>query len=237
MTTASPRWTMLPQSQRDTLEGRTGKAFTESLAPADFAAHIGRRERGDRDTRLAQRHGPGAIGAEPGPGRAAQRQQRRCRADPYFPLGRLEDEPVRPVEADEAVACLQGDAHPGQPGEPDARQRRGLEALGKDPPARSDEGRLAERNAPIAQMCRREACDRLHELRRRRAITREKDVLGFAMRQIEPAAPGKQEFARGRRHALVDHHRTATLGENLRCHQPSRAGADDGDRTAHAVRS
>ena len=92
--------------------------------------------------------------AEPGPGRAAQRQQGSRRAECVgSPLRRLEDEPVRPVEADERGGVFfRGDAHPGQPGASQrTRQRRGLEALREDPPARPDKGRLAERIAPVPQ--------------------------------------------------------------------------------------
>ena len=49
------------------------------------------------------------------------------------------------------------------------------------------------------------------QVRRGRAVSREKCRQRLAMREIEPAAPGHQEFAAGRRHAVIDRHLRAAV--------------------------
>src|SRR6201982_296688 len=48
------------------------------------------------------------------------------------------------------------------------------------------------------------------------------------MGEIEPAAPGHQEFAAGRRHGVIHRHAAAALRQRFRRHQPGGAGTDDG---------
>ena len=60
----------------------------------------------------------------------------------------------------------------------------------------------------------------------------------FAVREVEPAAPGHQEFAAGGRHRVVDSDVGAALRQHFGGHQAGGAGADDGDiigRWRHAT--
>ena len=61
------------------------------------------------------------------------------------------------------------------------------------------------------------------------AVARQEGLQGFAVGQIEPAAPGEQELAPDRRHGVVHRHRRARRGQLLCRHQARRSAADDGD--------
>ena len=67
------------------------------------------------------------------------------------------------------------------------------------------------------------------EMRHRLAVAREELRQRLAMREVEPASPGHQEFAAGRRHRVVDGDVRAALREHFGRHQAGGAGADDGD--------
>jgi hypothetical protein len=49
------------------------------------------------------------------------------------------------------------------------------------------------------------------------------------MGEIEPPAPGHQQFAPRRRHGVVDDRANAALRQHLRRHQSGWTGANDGD--------
>ncbi len=128
-----------------------------------------------------------------------------------------------------AMAQLQLHAHRVEPPQPGAQQRRSLERFRKNAAAGTDEGRLPQRIAPCAQAIRRKCFDRSRELRHRFAVAREKLRQRLAVREVEPATPGHQEFAAGRRHRIIDCYVGAALRQHLGRHQPGRTGADDGD--------
>ncbi len=158
----------------------------------------------DRNAGLRKRRDPAAVRPEPRPARAAERQHGHIR-----PVG--DDRAVGPREgeravlpSDEAVAHREGDAGVVEPAQPRAQQRRCLHRLGKHPAAGADEGRLAQRLAPVAQALRRKRRDRRAQRRVLRVVAAEKALQRFAVGEIEPAAAGEQEFPSDRRHAVVD---------------------------------
>jgi hypothetical protein len=119
------------------------------------------------------------------------------------------------------------------PPQPSAQQRRSLEALWEDAPARADESLFAQALAPLAQSLGRESLDRRPQMRSRRAIARHETLQRFGMREIEPAASRHEEFPRRRWRMVEDQRRGAGFGQGLGGHQSGRAGADD-ERSAVA---
>ena len=103
-----------------------------------------------------------------------------------------------------AVARLEHNARRVEPLEPGAQQRRRFQALRKHPPAGADKRLLPQALAPRRAACRAET-PRWH---RADAAARHHSVRGsverFAVREVEPAAAGEQEFPPGRRHAVVE---------------------------------
>src|SRR5436190_17243442 len=90
-----------------------------------------------------------------------------------------------------------------EPAQPRAQQRRRLERLWKHPAAGTDKCRLSQSVAPVAQRPGRKGVDSGFQLRHRFTIAREKLRQWLAVRQVEPAAPGHQEFAASRWHCVV----------------------------------
>src|SRR5277367_3605853 len=125
------------------------------------------------------------------------------------------------------MARAQLDAERLQPPQPGAEQRRRLEAARKNPPARTDERRLAERGAPSAQGVRREGLDCRAQTLARRPVAREETIQRLRMGEIEPAAAGEQKFARRGGGGVGDDDFAARFGERLRRHQTRGARADD----------
>ena len=81
-----------------------------------------------------------------------------------------------------------------EPSQPGAQQGRGLEPFRKHPPAGADKSRLSQGLAPFAQAIWRKGFDCGFQPRLCFAIAREKLMQRFAVREVEPAAPGHQEF-------------------------------------------
>lgn len=75
----------------------------------------------------------------------------------------------------------------------------------------------------------RKSFKRRPQPRRSRPIAAKKRLKRFGMGEIEPAAPGEQEFARRRTHGIIERHLRAPLSQNLGRHQPGGACADNGD--------
>ena len=166
---------------------------------------------------------------KPRPASAAKREHRRTRSDYPFAIRCLKPQSPLLVPASPAMPKRELYALRIQPPQPGAQQGRSLEALRKHPPAGADEGRLAQRVAPFAQPIRRKVGDHGFQPRRRFAIACKERGQRLAVGQIEPAAPGHQEFAAGRRHRVVDGDANAALRQHFRRHQPGWAGADDDD--------
>ncbi len=82
--------------------------------------------------------------------------------------------------------------------------------------------------AESAQIIRRERRNRVAQMRRGFAVTRQEALEFIAMREVEAAAAGDQEFPSGRRHALVERHRDTGGGQDVCGHQTGRSGADNG---------
>jgi hypothetical protein len=218
---------MAAERKRNALQRLPGEA-KEQIRPGDQKAAIRRLQRRDRDAGARERVGPPAVRAEPRPARAAERQHGCVRLDPARAIRRLEDEATLIVPSDKMMPQREPDAGRIEPAQPRAQQRRRLHGARKHPPARSDEGFLAERFAPRPQRVRRKCQDGGAQCVGP-AIAREKRLERLAVRQVEPAAPRHQELAAGRRHAVVDRHLRAALRQGLRRHQAGRAGADHRD--------
>jgi putative ABC transport system permease protein len=99
--------------------------------------------------------------------------------------------------------------------------------LRKHTPARSDECLNAQPRCPRAQIIRRERAYRRVDVFPRPAIARQEIIQRFRMREVEPAASGKQEFPRRVRHAFVNRNNPSCIGEHLSRHKSGRASADN----------
>ena len=130
---------------------------------------------------------------------ARLRASRRRAVHPAF---ENEDGPARPSRSSGDAARV---ARPSiQPPQPGPQQRRCLEGFWKNPPAGADKRFLPQRLAPVAQRLWRERFDGRCEMRHRLAVARKECGKRFAVREVEPASPGHQEFAAGRRHRVID---------------------------------
>jgi hypothetical protein len=68
-----------------------------------------------------------------------------------------------------------------------------------------------------------------------RAVMLQKTWQRFRMRQVQPTAPGNQQFARGRWNVIGYHHRGTCLRRRFRRHQAG--GASTNNQNAQALRS
>ena len=125
---------------------------------------------------------------------------------------------------------LEDDALLGKPREQRAQQRRGLEALGKDPAARADESFFAESGAEVAQILRREGALIRLQPRRSSGIAPQEEFEGLAVGEVQPTAPGHQKFARGARHMVEDLDARARAGKHVGRDEAGGSGPDDGAR-------
>ena len=82
----------------------------------------------------------------------------------------------------------------------------------------------------------RESLDRRAQPLRRRAVSRQETLERLAVREIEAAAPGEQEFSRRRGRGVVDDDAMAARRENFGGHEAGGAGAHD-DRARAFVTS
>ena len=142
---------------------------------------------------------------------------------------RLESQRAVIGPAGPAMARLEHDAGGIEPPEPGTQQRRCFQAFRKHPPARSDECLLPQPFTPRAQLCGRKRLDRTAQMRRRGAVASKKRIKRLRMGEIEPAAPGEQEFASRRRHAVEHRDVGAALRHHLGGHQPGRSRPNDRD--------
>src|SRR6266404_2198018 len=221
--------------QRHALQWLPLETIAKNVGPCNGEAGIGGPERGYPDAFGGEHLDPRSVGAEPRPAAAAERQHGRGGIDDARSIRRLKQQTTALVPTGPAVTQRELDACRVEPPQPDAQQGRSLERLWKHPAAGADEGRLSQRFAPVAQSLRRKRLDRGLETGRRFAVPGEKLRQRLAMREIESAASGHQEFAAGRRHRIIDGDARAALRKDFRRHQPGRTGTDDGDLgTCHA---
>ncbi len=198
-------------------------------APGEMQRAIGWSQRRQRDSRLGEGASPAAIRSKPRPGGAAEREDggvgrdlKRCAR------GVAEFQPAPLSEADEIMPHLEDHALSAEPCEERAQQGRSLEAFGKDPAARADKSLLAEPGAELAQVLRREGAQMRLEPRRGRAIARQERIERLAMGEVQPAAPGHQEFARRTGHMIENLDARAGARERLGRGEASGSGAEDG---------
>ncbi len=124
---------------------------------------------------------------------------------------------------------MKGDALIGQARQPGPQQGRCLHGFREDTAGRADEGRGAQGIGPVAQRLGREGFQRRAQPGRGLAVARHEAFERFGMGEVEPAAPGHQELARHRGHAVIDIDAVAGGAETVGRHQPRRAGADNGN--------
>ena len=201
---ASPRDAVRTECQRHALERLALEAVAKNIGPGDGEAGIGRPQRRYLHALGGERLRPCAVGAQPRPACAAERQHGRARLDDVRSIRRLKTQTALLVPAGPAVTQRQSHAHRVQPPQPGPQQGRCLERFWKYPAAGADKGFLPQRLAPVAQRLRRERFDGGCEMRHRLAVAREELRQRFAMREVEPASPGHQELAAGGRHRVVD---------------------------------
>ena len=146
-------------------------------------------------------------------------------------LAALAFEAQRPVlvPAGPAMAQMQSHAQPVQPRPPGAQEGRSLHRFREDAAGRAHKGLLSQLLAPGAQLGGREILDHRPDPARRLAITLAEHRQRFGMGEVEPAAPGHQEFPPRRRHALEHVHLMPRPRQMLGSEEAGGAGADDGD--------
>ena len=218
------------ERQRNALERLAFKAIAEDIGPGDGEAAIGGPQRRDRHAFRARAFHPCAVGAEPRPAGAAEREHGRVRFDAASPRPAFRTQDVRrssqPVQRWRSANCT-----------PIASSRRSharskgeaLNACGKTRPLEPTKVGCPSASLHSRNASRRKRRDRGFEMRHRAAVARQELRQRLAVRQVEPAAPGHQELAAGRRHRVIDRDAGAALGQHFGRHQPGRTGADDGD--------
>src|SRR5208337_3645164 len=179
-------------------------------------AAIGGFQRRNLDSRGPERPDPAAVGAEPRPGAAAEREHRGARLDDFLA-----------GSADEARARNELDAELAETPEPGAQERRRLEAFREHAPARANEGLFTELRGPGAQRLGREGLDRRPQPLGGGSVAGQKPIERLGMGEVKSAATGKQELARRARACVVDDDPPPRPRDLFRRHQPRRAGADD----------
>src|SRR5690606_20373659 len=109
------------------------------------------------DAARGQQGRPGPVRAELRPAGAAEREERRARTHRLFgAVVAREGESAGPRPACPATPRAKVDALRGETRKPGAQQRRGFHGLGKDAPARADEGLGAEAIGPGDEIARGE---------------------------------------------------------------------------------
>src|SRR5271165_3369310 len=214
-------------AQRDVLERRAGEAVADPRRPFDDEAAIGGFQRRNLDSRGPERLDPAAVGAEPRPGAAAEREHRGARLDDFLTGSAGKPQRVAVAEADEARARNELDPELAETPEPRAQERRRLEALREHAPARAYEGLFTQLRGPGAQRLGREGLDRRPQPAGGGAVAGQKPIERLGMGEVQSAATGKQELARRARARVVDDHPPPRPRDLFRRHQPCRAGADD----------
>ena len=162
------------ERQLDPLQRLALEAFAKHVGPVGDEAAVRRPQRRDGDAGLRQNIDPAAIGAEPRPARAAERQHHGIGMErvtrPSGVSNRTSPRSSQPIQWCRSLNSTPRVAEPPQPG---AQQRRGLERFRKHAAARSDERVLAQALAPGAHGGRRKRLDRGAQMRHRRAVARE----------------------------------------------------------------
>ncbi len=213
------------EAQRDTLQ-RRARMPREMRRPGQHEADIGRREGHKRHARQQRR--PATIRAQPRPGGTTECQHHRIRRESRLTLRRREARRGA-LQPDPAMPRAQLHTQPAEPPHPGAQQRRGLQRLREDAARTPNEGLDAKPLAPGDQRRGRKGAHRVQQHRRLRPVVRQEGIERLGMRQVQPAAPGHQEFPGGRRHMVEDRHRGTCLGERLRRNQPCRPRPDHRD--------
>ena len=220
---------MRTECQRHALERLALKTVAKDVRPGDGEATIGRSQRRYLHATGRENLSPRAVGAQPRPACAAERQHRCARFDDMRSIRCLKTQSSLLVPTTPSMSEHQLYAHRVQPSQPRPQQGRCLEGFWKYATAGADKSLLPQRLAPVAQGARRKCFDSSFQMRHRLAVADEELRQRFAVREVEPAASGHQKFAARGRHRIIDGDMRATLREHFGRHQAGGASADDRD--------
>ena len=169
VTIASPLIARSPQRERHSLQGLALEALAKMLRPGDRKAHVGWKERRNRNAAIGKEADPPAVRAELRPARPAERQDCRRSAAAARRSGPGLSNTSRPSPSKPIKRCRRAKRtpRPSKPRQPGAQERRCLHRHREDPSARPDECRLSESLAPNPEVLgqqgveiRPEACGR-----------------------------------------------------------------------------
>ena len=232
-----------PRAGDDKIAARRGGAVTQQdgfdrlalegalkmLAPADQRAAIGRRQRGHRDAqsrrtrRSSRRPNPAAARMR----RRAPKRRRPARARGSHPLCPRSDSASSPTKPSKAPRSKRTPCAASRASS--ARSKgEALKLLGNTRPLEP----MKVSSPSSAQNWRSRSGGKARMIGSsrvgRRAVAREENLQRLAMRQIEPAAPGHQKFARGARLVVKDGDASARARQNIGGDEAGWAGADHG---------
>src|SRR3984893_14690142 len=159
----------------------------KNVGPGDREPAIGGLQMRYRHALRAKRFHPRAVGPEPRPACAAEREHGCTGVDQALSVRSVKRKLSVSIPAAPAMAHRELHAHRVEPPQPCPQQPRGLERFRETPAAGADEGRLPQRFAPLAQGFRRKRRDRGSEVGHRLAVARKKFRQRLAVRQIERA--------------------------------------------------
>ena len=149
----------------------TGEFLAEILTPADIETAVRRPQWCDGNTALREQRHPCAIGTEPRPTAAAQREHYRIgmHGDLTLPRSKTQRDiffatPVFFAPAAPAMAHVKTHSGLAQAVQPRAQQRRGFHLSREHAPGAADECRYAEAMHPFLQRLRPEGVEQRLDL-------------------------------------------------------------------------
>ncbi len=196
--------------------------------PGDAEADVGGAERRERHPRAGEDRGPGAVGAEPRPGAAAEREHRRARRRAPAGLRAWRSAAAPSRQPSQRQRVRKRDARGLEP----ARSRRAAAArpssrAGKtrpELPVKTATPRSAAQRARPPPGRRRRGSARAS--RRRRCRRRRRRRRGSSLGEVEAGLAGHQSLRPERRPRLGEDDGAAGGGQRLGGHQPGGAAAD-----------
>src|SRR5690606_33013886 len=174
-------------------------APTCNLEPA-----IGRSQRRDDDAASLQQRHPGAIGTQPRPTAAAQREQSGSRLQPRLAFRSGNTQLAVFAPAQPALAGMDLHATVAQALEPGAQQGRGFHIGGEYAAGAADEGVYAQAVDPFAQGSRVEGVQQWAQMIGALAIATDECGVVLGMGDVHAADASQQELAPDRGHGVME---------------------------------
>ena len=200
---ASPRTVCGPKDSATPFSGWPSKRSRKISDHATVKPQLAGTQRRYRHALGSQRFHPSAVGAQPRPARAAERQHRRAGIDGA--CGRPAFETARPSASQPLQRCRNANRTPIASSRRSHARSNGDALKPSETPCRWSR-QMSVAPAPRSRRATRPAetpRSRLRDATRPRRSASEIRQR-FAVRQIESAAPGHQELAARRRHRVVD---------------------------------